>query len=166
MENRKLFTAVGLATVIGLLAGITVMDMNRAISQEQEHTVTRDSVTLLLDWKVVPAGDFIHLYDSTPYKITNGHVAAKLPCDADGESAVKVVAGQAPEVAPVEMELVSALSKPGNMCIYHVDLPPEGMDTVTDLALLNPTDSDIRLPRTSSVVIGVNEIIPLGGEHM
>ena len=43
-----------------------------------KETVTRDSVTLLLDGKSLPKGDFIELYDSTPYKIVNGHFVAKV----------------------------------------------------------------------------------------
>jgi len=33
--------------------------------------VTRDSVTILLEGKSIPANGFLHLYDSTPYKIGN-----------------------------------------------------------------------------------------------
>jgi hypothetical protein len=142
------------------------MGQNLAQSQESMTTTTRDSVTLVLDWTVIPSKDFLHIYDSTPYKIMNGHIAAKLPCGDDGASEIKVVVGQAPDVKPVEMEIVNELSNPGKMCVYHVDLPPEGIDVVTDAALLNPTDKAIRLPRTSTVVLGVNEIMPLGEEQM
>lgn len=163
--NKDFLTGIGIAVIAGLLVGMAVMNQHQAASQEQVATTTRDSVTILLDHKVIPAKDFIHLYDATPHMITSGHIAAKLPCDADSESDLAIVVGQAPDVSPVELELVDALSSPGNMCIYHLDLPPEGIDTVTDVAILNPTDKAIRLPRTSTVVIGVNEIMPLGGEH-
>ena len=43
----------------------------------------RDSVTELLQDKIIPGGDFMHLYDSTPYHILNGHVALKAPCEDD-----------------------------------------------------------------------------------
>ena len=35
----------------------------------------------------------------------------------------------------------------------------------TDIVLRNPTDSRILLPNTSTVVIGVNEVIPLNMEN-
>jgi len=40
-------------------------------------------------------------------------------------------------------------------------MKPQGGAITTDLALQNPTNNPIKLPDTSSVVIGVNEIIPL-----
>ena len=55
---------------------------------------------------------------------------------------------------------------------YHADLQsahedPRGAteEIVTDIAIMNPNPTDIQLPVTSSVVIGVNEIMPLKGEH-
>ncbi|MGH9980698.1 MAG: hypothetical protein ACRD6U_03985, partial [Nitrososphaeraceae archaeon] len=51
-----------------------------AEEEEKEYNETstvRDSVTELLQDKIIPGGDFIHLYDSTPYHILNGHVALK-----------------------------------------------------------------------------------------
>lgn len=47
--------------------------------------------------------------------------------------------------------------------LYHYDIPQAGAIT-TDLALQNPTKNQIKLPDTSTVVIGVNEIIPLAGQ--
>ena len=47
------------------------------------------------------------------------------------------------------------------MCIYHVDIPSKAGQVVTDIAIQNPTTSEIKLPATSSVVMGVNEIAPL-----
>ena len=49
------------------------------------------------------------------------------------------------------------------MCIYHVDIPQGGAVT-TDIAIQNPTNNPIKLPDTSTVVIGVNEIMPLSGQ--
>ena len=43
---------------------------------EVQGAVVRDSQTQLLEGETVSAGGFIHLYDSTPNKITSGHVAA------------------------------------------------------------------------------------------
>jgi len=160
--DKKLI-GIGLIAVVGLIISLALTGQNEVASQAPALTTTRDSVTVLLDNKVIPAKDFIHLYDATPYMIMSGHIAAKLPCDAKGESELKIVVGQAPDVKPVDMELVKELSSVGKMCIYHVDLPPEGIDVVTDVALVNPTDKPIRFPRTSTVVIGINEIMQLGG---
>jgi len=130
-------------------------------SQQQQKNVVRDSQTILLEDKAIPANDYIHLYDSTPYMITNGHVAAKLPCDASNTSPLKILIGQAPNLKPAELEFVKPLSTPGKLCIYHVDIPSKPGEVITDIAIQNPTTNEIKLPATSSVVIGVNEITPL-----
>jgi hypothetical protein len=61
-------------------------------------TVVRDSQTILLEGRTIPAKDFIHLYDSTPYMIMNGHIAMKVPCDTSSKPAVNVLIGSAPNV--------------------------------------------------------------------
>ena len=59
--------------------------------------VVRDSATVLLEGHQLPKGDFIHLYDTTPYKIVTGHVAAKLPCNSDSVANTNILIGQAPD---------------------------------------------------------------------
>jgi hypothetical protein len=125
-------------------------------------TVVRDSQTILLEGKTLPAKDFIHLYDSTPYMIMNGHIAMKVPCDTSSKPAVNVLIGSAPNVKPVQPELVKELSKPGSMCLYHVDVGSDPAKKIiqTDIAIQNPNNSTITFPPTSTFVIGVNEIMP------
>jgi hypothetical protein len=101
--------------------------------------------------------------------IMNGHVAAKLPCDDNSEPQFQILIGQAPELEVADLHTIDELSDPGNMCMYHVDLhsahedhegTADGMP-ITDIAIINPTDDRLRFPSTASVVIGVNEIMPL-----
>lgn len=141
-------------------------------SSNATSTVVRDSVFAYLDGRVLPAFDFIHLYDTTPYMIMDGHVAAKLPCDEQSQTPLRILIGQAPHLIVAGLELVPELSAPGQTCMYHADLhsaheDPRGATEgiVTDIAIMNPNPTDIQLPVTSSVVIGVNEIMPLEGEH-
>jgi hypothetical protein len=74
------------------------MKMSSAAEAANKTTVVRDSQTILLEGKTIPAKDFIHLYDSTPYMIMNGHIAMKVPCDASSKPAVNVLIGSAPNV--------------------------------------------------------------------
>jgi hypothetical protein len=155
-----------------------------ATTEEQEHAsnethqdtfTVRDSVFALLADQTIPASGFIHLYDTTPYSLKNGHVAAKIPCDDDSTPLLNILVGVSPEFTPAPLELVANLSTPGELCLYHVDLPaPEQTNAttttsantttanttamITDIAISNPGDEDITLPSTSTVVIGVNEI--------
>ncbi len=126
--------------------------------------VVRDSATVLLEGVTIPAGSFIHLYDTTPYKIVSGHVAAKLPCNTDNATDVNVLVGQAPNVSSSELEFVPELSNAGELCLYHVDLVSDSANTITDIAIQNNSTGDIDFPATSTVVIGVNEISELSSE--
>jgi hypothetical protein len=158
-----------------------------AMTEESEHasnetategtTTVRDSDLALLADQTIPASGFIHLYDTTPYSITSGHVAAKIPCDDDSTPLLNILVGVAPEFTPAPLELIANLSTPGELCLYHADLPaPEEANAttnanatttpmVTDIAIQNPGDEDITLPSTSTVVIGVNEITKGAHSH-
>ena len=127
--------------------------------EHNETNVVRDSVTELLDGQIIPGGDFIHLYDTTPYHILNGHVALKAPCGDDNATAIQILIGHAPNLTAASLEYIAPLSTPGEQCLYHADLIPGGnVTTITDVALKNPTEEDIEFPPTSTVVIGINEI--------
>jgi hypothetical protein len=136
-------------------------------AKEKEYNQTstvRDSVTELLQDKIIPGGDFVHLYDSTPYHILNGHVALKAPCEDDSTTPIQILIGSAPNMTAATLENVAPLSTPGEQCLYHADLIPSGNVTIiTDIALKNPTEEDIEFPPTATVVIGINEITK--GEH-
>ena len=138
-----------------------------AEEEEKEHNETstvRDSVTELLDGQIIPGGDFIHLYDTTPYHILNGHVALKAPCEDDSTTPIQILIGSAPNMTAAPLENIAPLSTPGEQCLYHADLIPGGNVTIiTDVALKNPTEEDIEFPPTATVVIGINEITK--GEH-
>ena len=155
------------------------------LNNNTNSSIVRDSATVLLGMKVIPARDFIPLYDSSPYKIMNGHLTAKLPCDLKSESQLQILVGHIPNLKAVQLEVVKELSKPGDVCVYHIDLPPKSlnlsstllsssglpanttatsnsvMSGVTDLAIQNPTGNPIRLPYTTAIVIGINEIMPI-----
>ena len=137
-------------------------------------TIVRDSETILLKGQTIPAGDFIHLYDASPYKIINGHLATKIPCDTSFQPKLNILVGQAPKVQVIQLHLIEEMSKAGKMCIYHADLDPTSrvahtgpgveIGTITDIAIQNPTNKTIKFPPTSTMVIGVNEIEPGAGE--
>jgi hypothetical protein len=149
----------------------------------EEHTDTftvRDSVFALLADQTIPASGFIHLYDSTPYSIRNGHVAAKIPCDDESAPLLNILVGVAPNLTPAPLELVPPLSTAGELCLYHVDLPATEQANatsanatsanatatmITDIAISNPGDEDVTLPPTSTVAIGVNEITKGAHSH-
>ncbi|HXT83124.1 MAG TPA: hypothetical protein VN704_02155 [Verrucomicrobiae bacterium] len=126
-----------------------------------EGTVTRDMVTLLLEGKTLNKGDYISVYDSTPYKIATGHLVAKVPCTVKSQSQVKFLIGVAPNLQEINPELVASLSTPGKLCLYHVDLVSDSKTTITDVAIKNNSTGTINFPSSSSVGVGVDKIAPL-----
>jgi len=161
-----------------------------ASGNKLQKTIVRNIDTLLLAHQIIPPNDFIPLYDTSPYQILNGHVAAKLPCDTNYTPSLQILVGHLPDLKPVQLRLVKEFSTRGNICLYHVDL---GSTTImsplttatqnnnsratgggglqankttktttinTDLVLSNPTSDMVVLPNTSTVLIGVNEIMP------
>lgn len=150
---------------------------------------------VLLARQIIPPKDFIPLFDDPSYNVIEGQVTTKLPCNSNSISPLKIFiakisVGQTPVLRLVQLQLDSGLSKPGYMCVYHVNLPymtstnttgashgVNGNNTTTaisgaknnltigDIALLNPTDHAIMLPDTSSIAIGFNEIIPSAHRH-
>lgn len=115
-----------------------------------------------LAFKSIPAHDYMHLFDSTPDTLAGGHFAIKVNCDEDGNGAVDVLMGVAPEMNMIKLtmedNMVHELSTHGKMCLYHIDLPPEDSPDmlITDIALSNPSDQRVRLGPTASYTIYVN----------
>jgi hypothetical protein len=186
MQNIKKYSIIAILT-LSVVAGIfnnvpssnaqegnqTQTTTAEAEAEEKEHseanTTVRDSVTLLLQGMTIPATDFIHLYDSTPYHIMNGHIALKVPCEDDSTTPITVLIGSAPNMTAATLENLPTLSTPGEQCLYHVDLIPSGnVTTLTDIAISNTGEEDIDFPPSATVVIGINEVMKgehEGGEH-
>jgi hypothetical protein len=185
MQERKIFAAafsmLVVSTLVFLILGTTTtmtalaQQSTNATGTAEPHeetgehgnaTTVRDSTTVLLSGETIPAGSFVHLYDSTPDAIATGHVAAKIPCNENSNATLTILTGQAPALQPAELELLPELSAPGELCLYHADLASEqGGNLTTDIAIQNPGEEDIDLPPTTTVVIGVNKIMPGSEEH-
>jgi hypothetical protein len=74
------------------------MNMSSTSGATNQTTVTRDTITLPLEGNSIPAKGFLHLYDSTPYMIMNGHIALHIPCDANSKPIVDTLIGSAPDL--------------------------------------------------------------------
>jgi hypothetical protein len=84
---------------------------------------------LLLSHQIIPPKDFIPVYDAMPYKIMNGQVYAKLPCDSNSKPSLQILAGQLSELKVAQLKLITAVSKPGYMCMYYANLTSTNNDT-------------------------------------
>jgi hypothetical protein len=179
MQEKKLFATIFSVLLVSMMIFVTIgtatvmfasaqQQSTNATGTAAEHTegeaggtTVRDSTAVLLAGETIPGGSFIHLYDSTPDAIASGHVAAKIPCDDNSNATLTILTGSAPNLQPAELELLPELSTPGGLCLYHADLASEqGGNMTTDIAVQNPGEDDVELPATSTVVIGVNKVLP------
>jgi hypothetical protein len=175
MRKIGIIASIVVAVVaISAISYTAIIGSKTAVGQEgMAVDVVRDTVQVILDHKRINANDFMHLYDSAPYHIMNGHVALKMPCDADGNPMprVKVMAGNADMgmFEELNLNLLEKVSTKGKMCIWHMDLESthekdKALGKITDVIIMNDSNTPIRFPAGSSVVVGVNEIMK-GEEH-
>ncbi|MGB7961031.1 MAG: hypothetical protein WCF46_14165 [Nitrososphaeraceae archaeon] len=121
---------------------------------------------IILSHQIIPAKDFIHLYDTYPFAIAEGSVSAKLPCDSDTSTHLRLLVGQIPKLQPANLSIEKDLSRPGYMCLYNFDIQQNSTrnsytPVITDIVLFNTSDERTVLPNTSTFVIGVAKIHPL-----
>ncbi len=131
------------------------MGMEKEIGR---HLVDTETINLMgrLD-----KGDFKLLMDITPYMSEGGHVAMKVPCGSDGAQLLTLLAGVAPNVAPVTMDYVAPLSNPPVSCVYHGELG-EG---ITDIALANTSDERVRFHGSAGYTVTITIHGEKGVEH-
>ena len=101
---------------------------------------------LLLSHQIIPPKDFIPVYDAMPYKIMNGQVYAKLPCDSNSKPSLQILAGQLSELKVAQLKLITAVSKPGYMCMYYANLTSTNNDTVVS------TNAISNVPNVDNIV--------------
>ena len=184
MQEKKIFATIFSVLVVYMMIFVTIgtstvmfasaqQESTNATGTAAEHTegeaggtTVRDSTAVLLAGETIPGGSFIHLYDSTPDAIATGHVAAKIPCNEASNATLTILTGSAPNLQPAELELLPELSTAGELCLYHADLASEqGGNMTTDIAIQNAGEEDVELPATSTVVIGVNKVLPGAAEE-
>jgi hypothetical protein len=143
----------------------------------------RNPGILVLSHQIIPPHDFIPVYYAMPYEIMNGQVYVKLPCDSNSKPSLQILAGQLSRLKPAQLNLITALSQPGSICMYDANLTStinatgklpkvdnivtsggvgpgvrEGNFTITYIELFNPTNYRVVLPSTASLSISVNQI--------
>jgi hypothetical protein len=118
------------------------------------------SVTITLEGLRLEAGQFIELTDTTPVLVTAAHATINVPCQNgdDPESDIAVVAGVAPDLEPVELEFIAELSDPEDNCTYHVDIPEDEDDDVTDISIINPEDKTVKFGSGNFATISITEV--------
>ncbi|WP_458745897.1 hypothetical protein [Candidatus Nitrosocosmicus sp. T] len=125
-----------------------------------ENLVMSDSQTLLLEDRTLPEGNYLHLYDSSPYNIMNSHITAKIPCNEDFTTPIIFLIGPDNPMPIVGLALSPLLSQAGGLCMYTGDILVNNSTSITDIAIYNNSTEDIVFPSTSTIHIRVNEVAP------
>jgi hypothetical protein len=141
--------------------------------------------TVLLTRQIIPPKDYILLFDA-PSEISNVQLSAKLPCNVNYTSPLKLFvvstnSGLKIETRLIDLQVINSLSRAGYTCVYEATLPNStsvlnkamnyplknntnsinsGLDpeqTINNVGLLNPTSYQQVLPPTSSIALGFNE---------
>ena len=79
-----------LASAIDQIRNSTVNSFSNNESNRNSTVFVRDYDTVLLARQTIPPKDFIPLFDDPPYNVIEGQVSAKLPCDSNSTSPLKI----------------------------------------------------------------------------
>jgi hypothetical protein len=157
METSLLAVLAG-ALSIGFVFAVPAV-LNTGAMAANSELIAFD--TIPLEGKSLGPGEFLLLVDSTPALIESAHVALHIPCevngDDDAESDIAVLAGVAPDLSEVELDFVAELSDPDNdRCTFHVTLPEDDDEDITDIAMINTGDNNIEFESGMFVTTSVS----------
>lgn len=150
-------------SVLEEVRNTTTSDTNTDISEPDSYS---HGENIILSHQVIPAKDFIHLFNTHPFTIAEGSISAKLPCDSDNSTPLRVMIGQIPKLHPANLSIEGELSRPGYMCLYNFEIQQNSTSirnasVITDIVLFNTGGKRMVLPNTSTLVIGVTKLHPL-----
>lgn len=127
-----------------------------------------DSRNLILSNETIPGKDYLYIYSTSPFQITNGKIYAKLPCDGTMNSMIILMVGSIQTLNPIKMNVSKDLSKPGYMCLYNSELGDVrggksngNMLPISDIILYNSSDREVILPSTTSISILISKMVPM-----
>jgi len=162
-------------TVLALAAVLTISVLNNnsfstivsafACEKHQnceEHTGGNSNqiptvVTTPLEGLSLNEAQYLLLSDTTPVRVAAAHIAINVPCNEEGVSNIAVVAGVAPDVNPVELELVPELTFSLGNCLFHADIP-NNSDEVTDIAIVNAGEEQITFNSGNFATLSISEV--------
>ncbi len=130
--------------------------ISKSLDYVHQADIGTTSTNILLNGINLTQGEFILLYDSTPFG-SKGHIAVNLPCNPDNplDPIFDILVGRAPDLYVLPLGYLEQISKPGKMCVYHGQF---GFgDPVTDLILKYVGEDPIKLEGPHSIVISAHE---------
>jgi hypothetical protein len=130
--------------------------LSNSLDYVHKGDISTSSTNILLNGINLTQGEFILLYDSTPFA-SKGHIAVNLPCNPNNplDPIFDILVGRAPDLFVLPLGYIEPISKPSKMCVYHGQF---GFgDPVTDLILQYVGDDPIKLEGPHSIAISTHE---------
>ncbi len=130
--------------------------ISKSLDYVHHGDISTTSTNILLNGINLTHGEFILLYDSTPFG-SKGHIAVNLPCNPGNplDPIFDILVGRAPDLFVLPLGYLEQISKPGKMCVYHGQF---GFgDPITDIILQYVGDDPITLEGPHSIVISAHE---------
>ena len=145
---------------------IPSMNMTNKNSTTGENIVDNVQPMIILPYPMtISSKDIIPLYSSMPLKIANGNILAKLPCNST-DPLLRIVGTSSSDnnLFPIQLNILSNFSGTGSMCMYQSIIPDDLSNllyshTLTSIYLYNPLDFPLEVPTTTSIFIGIHELI-------
>jgi hypothetical protein len=124
----------------------------------QNFAKSTDTLTIPLNDISISENSYIPLYDSRPYIILDGHIAAKLPCNDETFPDVQITTLNASELSPIKLTIIPELSNAGSMCLYHGDISFGNDNHVYDIIMQNNSTDDVDFTSTSGITISIAKL--------
>lgn len=157
----KKINAITIASIAVLsIAGFAFSAIPTQAEETEEHE-EHFQLTQDIGDREFKQGQFLLLADWGHHEIEEAHVAVVVDCSKNGNSSLDLVYGHVLKDSEGETNLsivelnndniVSDLSSPGSLCVYHVNIEPsETVPEITDFALIN---QDKKTVKTSNLAI-------------
>jgi hypothetical protein len=182
IKNSKAFLVTSLAILLAIgVVGTTITISKSATASAYVDSSTTDSadgnsqiptvVTIPLEGKSLKSfttsKQFLLISDITPVLVNQAHIALNVPCqvvNGNAKSDIAVVAGVAPDVKKVHLTYIPELSTPTNNCTFHANIPKDVKGNsnakveVTDIAIINKIDSDVRFGSGNFVTLSISAV--------
>jgi hypothetical protein len=158
--------------IIGIDQNVTQSDLNNTAilmlnSDNASITNNMGSTQSLLIFPYpmsIQSKDYVPLFSSIPFKISNGIILTKLPCDNNNKPILQIVGSSADNnFFLINLNLIANLSSAGSMCMYQSLIPDDLSNllyshTLTTIYLYNSLNIQLEVPTTTSIFIGIHKL--------
>ncbi|HEU5121141.1 MAG TPA: hypothetical protein VFT71_09140 [Candidatus Nitrosocosmicus sp.] len=121
-----------------------------------KEVMIKQTHSVLLEDKSLPESEFMYVYDSSPYLISEAYFTAKFPCNDQNFTDLSIMVGKMPDFDRIEIELVPEFSNPGDLCIYQGNIS-NFSTPISEIGIFNNSTEEIEFAPATSLVMSIAE---------